>query len=177
MNACVFCGSSLGDNPVFQDAADALGSSLARAGITLVYGGGNIGLMGILANAVMRNGGEVIGIIPEFLLKRELGHQGITRLEVVRSMHERKRRMAELADAFVALPGGWGTLEELAEILTWNQLGLVSRPVYLLNCDGFYDPLVDQMTRMVTHGFLSRESFSLIRIVDDPSDLIRGLRS
>lgn len=177
MNACVFCGSSLGDNPVFQDTAESLGAHLAQAGITLVYGGGNIGLMGVLANAVMREGGEVIGIIPEFLMKRELGHGGITRLEVVHSMHERKRRMAELAEAFVALPGGWGTLEELAEILTWNQLGLIARPVYILNCDGFYDPLVDQMTRMVSHGFLSRKSFRFVDIVDSPSELIRRLRS
>lgn len=177
MNACVFCGSSPGDNPVFQDAADSLGGGFARAGITLVYGGGNVGLMGVLANAVMREGGEVIGIIPDFLMKRELGHRGVTRLEVVHSMHERKRRMAELADVFVALPGGWGTLEELAEILTWNQLGLITRPVYLLNCDGFYDPLVDQMSRMVSQGFLSQESFSLISIVNDPSDLVRGLLS
>jgi uncharacterized protein (TIGR00730 family) len=176
MNACVFCGSSLGDNPVFHDTAESLGTSFARTGITLVYGGGNIGLMGVLANAVMRGGGEVIGIIPEFLMKREVGHRGITHLEVVRSMHERKRRMAELADVFVALPGGWGTLEELAEILTWNQLGLITRPVYLLNCDGFYDALVDQMSTMVSHGFLSREGFSLISIVDSPSELIRRLR-
>src|SRR5690606_40233422 len=102
---------------------------------------------------------------------------GITRLEVVRSMHERKRRMAELADVFIALPGGWGTLEELAEILTWNQLGLISRPVYLLNCNGFYDSLVDQMSRMGAHGFLTRRAFSLINSVDDPSDLVRRLRS
>lgn len=177
MNVCVFCGSSLGDNPVFHDTAESLGISLARAGITLVYGGGNVGLMGVLANAVLQSSGEVIGIIPEFLLNREVGHRGLTQLEVVRSMHERKRRMAELADVFVALPGGWGTLEELAEILTWNQLGLIARPVYLLNCDGFYDPLVEQMSKMVSHGFLSRESFGLISIVDNPSDLIRRLRS
>lgn len=177
MNACVFCGSSLGDNPVFQDTAESLGASLARAGITLVYGGGNVGLMGVLANAVMHGGGEVIGIIPEFLMKLEVGHPGLTRLEVVRSMHERKRRMAELADAFVALPGGWGTLEELAEILTWNQLGLIARPVYVLNSDGFYDPLVEQMTRMVSHGFLSRASFALVGIVKSPSELILRLQS
>lgn len=176
MNACVFCGSSLGDNPVFQDTAESLGASFARAGITLVYGGGNVGLMGVLANAVMRGGGEIIGIIPEFLMNREVGHRGLTHLEVVRSMHDRKRRMAELADVFVALPGGWGTLEELAEILTWNQLGLIARPVYLLNCDGFYDALVEQMSRMVSHGFLSRESFDFIEIVDSPSELIRQLR-
>ena len=177
MNVCVFCGSSLGDNSVFQDTAESLGASFAGAGITLVYGGGNIGLMGVLANAVMRGGGDVIGIIPEFLLKREVGHRGLTRLEVVQSMHERKRRMAELADVFVALPGGWGTLEELADILTWYQLGLIARPVYLLNCDGFYDALVDQMSKMVSHGFLSRESFNLISIVDNPSELVRRLRS
>src|SRR5690606_18693218 len=125
----------------------------------------------------MHGGGDVIGIIPEFLLKREVGHRGLTRLEVVQSMHERKRRMAELADVFVALPGGWGTLEELAEILTWNQLGLIARPVYLLNCDGVYDALVDLMSKLGSRGFLSRASFNLFRIVDNPSELVRRLRS
>ena len=133
MNVCVFCGSSPGDNPIFRDAAHALGEALAGAGVTLVYGGGNVGLMGVLEDAAMQHGGEVIGVITAFLMRREVVHSGITRLEVVDSMHSRKRRMAELSDAFVAMTGGWGTLDELAEILTWNQLHLISKPVFLLN--------------------------------------------
>src|SRR4051812_13461102 len=125
MNICVFCGSSIGTNPVFSEAAKELGRLLAISNHTLVYGGGNVGLMGVLADSVLDNNGNVIGVIPDFLLQREVGHRGLTRLEVVSSMHERKHRMADLSHAFIAMPGGWGTLDELAEILTWKQLGLI----------------------------------------------------
>ncbi|HLT72083.1 MAG TPA: TIGR00730 family Rossman fold protein [Cyclobacteriaceae bacterium] len=175
MNVCVFCGSSLGGNPIFRDAAHDLGAALAGAGVTLVYGGGNIGLMGVLADAAMRHGGEVIGVIPDFLMRREVGHGGISRLEVVDSMHSRKRRMAELSDAFVAMPGGWGTLDELAEILTWNQLQLIVKPVFILNSDNFFDHLLAQMRKMVDDGFLSAQNYSLIKTVHNSADLLKRL--
>src|SRR5690348_16612291 len=131
MNVCVFCGSGTGSNPVFSEAARKLGALFATSSIRLVYGGGKIGLMGVIASSVIEAGGEVTGVIPRFLMDKEVGHSGITVLEVVESMHERKKRMADLADAFVALPGGWGTLEELCEILTWKQLGLISQSILL----------------------------------------------
>jgi uncharacterized protein (TIGR00730 family) len=172
MNLCVFCGSSTGLSPVYAAAAENLGRVMARHQITLVYGGGNIGLMGTIADAVMSEGGEVIGIIPDFLLKREVGHRGITHLEVVESMHQRKKRMADLADGFIAAPGGWGTLEELAEVLTWRQLGLITKPVGILNINGFFDPLLHQMTTMVEEGFLQADNLSLLTTSQDPEDLI-----
>src|SRR5262245_24522794 len=129
MNLCVFCGSSRGNSPVYEAAAQELGRLMANEGHTLVYGGGNVGLMGVLADSVLQHQGEVIGVIPDFLLRREVGHRGITRLEVVGTMHERKKRMADISEAFIAMPGGWGTLDELAEILTWKQLGLIDQPI------------------------------------------------
>lgn len=175
MNVCVFCGSSPGDNPIFRDAAHSLGVALAGAGVKLVYGGGKVGLMGVLADAAMRHGGEVIGVIPDFLMRREVSHRGISRLEVVDTMHNRKRRMAELSDAFVAMPGGWGTLDELAEILTWNQLHLITKPVFLLNSNNFFDHLLAQMRKMVDEGFLTPENYNLIKTVHNPADLLNQL--
>ncbi|HYG17816.1 MAG TPA: TIGR00730 family Rossman fold protein [Ohtaekwangia sp.] len=154
MNICVFCGSSVGIKSAFADAAKHLGRLMAEKKHTLIYGGGNIGLMGILADAVMEHGGEVVGVIPDFLLQREVGHRGITRLEVVTTMHARKNRMAELSHAFIALPGGWGTLDELAEILTWRQLGLIQHPIAVLNTLQFFNPLLSQMEHMASMGFL-----------------------
>ena len=177
MNICVFCGSSLGDNPIFRTSAEALGNALAKAGFTLVYGGGNIGLMGILADAVLRGNGQVIGIIPDFLMRREVGHAAITRLEIVHTMHERKSRMAEISDAFVAMPGGWGTLDEFAEILTWTQLRLISKPVFLMNTGNFFDHLLQQMKTMVANGFLHEENYATITTVDSPEELILRLKS
>ena len=145
---------------------------MAKYSIRLVYGGGNIGLMGIVADAVMEGGGNVTGVIPGFLMKKEVGHKGITDLEVVESMHQRKQRMADLADAFIALPGGWGTLEEVAEILTWKQLGLINQPVFLLNLNGFFDPLLDQMRLMVKEGFLSQGNFQFLKVEDTPEKII-----
>jgi hypothetical protein len=157
---------------VYAESARKLGSLLAKASIGLVYGGGNIGLMGVVADAVMEAGGKVTGVIPALLMKREVGHLGITNLEVVESMHQRKQRMADLADAFIALPGGWGTLEELAEILTWKQLGLITQPVVVLNTNQFFDPLLDQMRSMVNEGFLSSSNFNLLQVETIPEGII-----
>lgn len=175
MNVCVFCGSASGENPVYAESAGKLGILLAGSGIRLVYGGGNIGLMGVVADSVISAGGDVTGVIPAFLLNREVGHRGITTLEVVDSMHERKQRMADLADAFIALPGGWGTMEELAEILTWRQLGLISQPVLLLNTNHFFDPLLDQMRLMVKEGFLQPGCFNFLRVENTPEQILTAL--
>lgn len=172
MNVCVFCGSGSGSNPAYSEAARELGVLLADASVRLIYGGGNIGLMGTIADAVMGAGGKVTGVIPAFLLEKEVGHRGITDLEVVESMHQRKQRMADLADAFVALPGGWGTLEELSEILTWKQLGLISQPVAILNTNQFFDPLLDQMRLMVKEGFLKSGYLSSLHVEKNPEKLL-----
>ncbi len=140
-SVCVFCGSNPGNDPVYAAGARAMGAEIARRGLVLVYGGGAVGLMGIVANAALEAGGEVHGVIPEALRRKEVGHHGLTRLEVVDTMHTRKARMAELSDGFVAMPGGIGTFEELFEIWTWGQLGIHTKPLGLLNIAGFYDPL------------------------------------
>lgn len=172
MKICVFCGSSSGVNPVYSRTAKELGALIAQRNHSLVYGGGNVGLMGIVADSVLENRGEVIGVIPRFLMDREVGHSGLTSLEIVSSMHERKKRMADLSDAFVAIPGGWGTLEELAEILTWKQLGLISQPVGVLNVNRFFDPLLQQMKQMVGEGFLREENFSSIKTSESPAEML-----
>jgi len=172
MNICVFCGSGNGFDSVYAATAGKLGTLLGSASMRLIYGGGNVGLMGIIADAVLAANGQVTGVIPTFLLDREVGHHGITDLEVVESMHERKQRMADLADAFVALPGGWGTLEELSEILTWKQLGLITQPVCLLNINHFFDPLLDQMRLMVKEGFLKSDYFDLLHVENKPENVI-----
>lgn len=172
MNVCVFCGSGNGSNIIYSQAARELGSLLAKSSMRLVYGGGNIGLMGTVADAVMEGGGQVTGVIPAFLMAKEVGHRGITDLEVVESMHQRKQRMADLADAFVALPGGWGTLEELSEILTWKQLGLITQPVVVLNTNYFFDPLLDQMRLMVKEGFLQAGYFDLLKVEESPQEIV-----
>jgi uncharacterized protein (TIGR00730 family) len=162
----------MGVNPAYAESARLLGTLMARNKMRLIYGGGNVGLMGITADAVMENGGEVIGVIPDFLLKREVGHRGITRLEVVESMHQRKKRMADLADAFVALPGGWGTLEEVSEVLTWRQLGLVHQPVALLNTNNFFDPLLKQLGNMVQEGFVKPEYMEVLQVETSPKKIL-----
>lgn len=172
MNICIFCGSGAGNNPVYTDAAKEMASFLCETGSTLVYGGGNIGLMGVLADQMLSKGGKVIGIIPDFLMQKEVGHVGLTQLEVVGSMHERKRRMADLADAFIALPGGWGTLDELAEILTWKQLGLIQASVGILNTNNYFDWLLSQMEIMVHEGFLQSKNLQEIRVADSPKKLL-----
>jgi uncharacterized protein (TIGR00730 family) len=154
MRLCVYCGSNTGNAPEFAEAARHLGSACANRGIGLVYGGGSVGLMGIAADAAMEAGGEVIGVITEQLVGAEVAHRGLTRLEVVPTMHERKARLSELADGFVVLPGGFGTVDEFAEILTWNQLGLVTKPVVLLDINGFWEPLLAWIDKAVDAGFL-----------------------
>lgn len=151
---CVYCGSNSGASPAYAEAAIALGTRMAREGIQLVYGGGNIGLMGTVADAVLAAGGEVVGVIPKQLVDMEVAHHDVTRLEVVDSMHARKSRMFDLADAFVALPGGFGTLEEIVEMLTWRQLGIGNKPCAILDVAGYWSPLVAMMDRMVEDRFL-----------------------
>jgi uncharacterized protein (TIGR00730 family) len=175
MNICVFCGSSPGINLIYAELARKLGKLFADSSITLVYGGGNIGLMGIIADSVLANGGRVIGVIPDFLVKREVAHKGITCLEIVDTMHERKKRMADLSDAFIAIPGGWGTLDELAEILTWKQLGLIHQPVGLVNINNFFDPLLAQMRTMVKEGFLRPGNLEFIQVGESPEQLLSML--
>lgn len=175
MNVCIFCGSAAGARKDYADAATEMGGLICKSKSSLIYGGGNIGLMGIVADEVMRLGGNVIGVIPDFLLQREVAHKGITQLEVVNSMHERKRRMADLADAFVAMPGGWGTLDELAEILTWKQLGLIHASVGLLNTQGYFNPLIQQMKLMVEEGFLQARNLEELKISETPHQLLSQL--
>lgn len=151
---CVYCGSNRGTSPAFTDAAVELGKALASRGIGLVYGGGHVGLMGVIADAVLAGGGEVIGVIPQSLQEKELGHAGLTELHVVGSMHERKQLMADLSDGFIAMPGGIGTLEELFETFTWLQLGFHGKPVALLNVGGFYDGIVAFVSQLTRDGFL-----------------------
>jgi uncharacterized protein (TIGR00730 family) len=169
---CVFCGSSVGASPAYLEAARATGRTLAGRGLGLVYGGGGVGLMGAVADAALAAGGEVVGVIPRALQLRELAHPGLSALHVVGSMHERKARMAELADGFMALPGGMGTLEELAEILTWSQLGLHARPCGLLDVGGYYGPLITFFDRAVTEGFLRPEHRRLLLVGSDPAALL-----
>ncbi|WP_031372993.1 TIGR00730 family Rossman fold protein [Lysobacter antibioticus] len=151
---CVYCGSNSGSKPIYTERAMALGTRMAKDGIALVYGGGNVGLMGTVADAVLEAGGEAIGVIPEQLVNWEVAHRGLTKLEIVGSMHERKARMFDLAEGFVALPGGFGTLDEMFEMLTWRQLGIGNKPCAFLDIDGFYTPLMSMLDRMVEERFL-----------------------
>jgi len=160
---CVFCGSSAPADPRYRDAARGLGALVARRGIDLVYGGGSVGLMGELADAALDAGGRVIGVIPAGLFAREINHTGLTELHEVASMHERKQLMYDRSDGFIALPGGLGTLEELAEVTTWSQLGLHSKPVVLLDVGGFWEPLIAQLDRMVDVGLLKPPGRDLIQ--------------
>lgn len=175
---CVFCGSNAGHNPLYRGEAEKLGCLLAGRGIELVYGGGNVGLMGTVADACLSAGGSVIGVIPEALMGKEVAgrrvdHGRLTRLEVVDSMHTRKARMAELADGFIALPGGFGTFEEFCEILTWGQLGFHVKPMGLLNVQGFYDPLLALFDHAVGEGFLRRENRAMA-LADNDIDRLLG---
>ncbi|MCH9685157.1 MAG: TIGR00730 family Rossman fold protein [Deltaproteobacteria bacterium] len=164
---CVYCGSSSGNDPAYREAARALGQRLGAEGITLIYGGGNVGLMGEVANATLAAGGEVTGVIPTGLRVREVGHEGLTRLEEVGSMHERKQRMFELADAFVALPGGFGTLEELIEVATWGQLGKHRKPIVMFDVAGYWTELLRFLDSAVEHGLLRAENRALIADATD----------
>jgi len=173
---CVFCGSSPGASPRYAAVARQLGGLLAERGLTLVYGGGNVGLMGVLANAVLAGGGDVIGVIPQALADLEVAHTGLPDLRIVGSMHERKALMAELADAFIALPGGLGTLEEFCEILTWAQLGLHRKPCGLLNTGDYFRQLIAFLDHAVSERFLRPEHRAMVQVEEEPSMLMDRLR-
>ncbi len=177
MRVCVFCGSRSGDPAIYRKTAATLGTLLAQRGFGLVYGGGNIGLMGTIADAAMAAGGEVIGVIPQHLLEREVAHKGLSALHIVDSMHARKALMAQLSDMFIAAPGGFGTLDELCEILTWAQLGLHGKPCGLLNVAGYFDPLLAMFDHATREGFLSEPHRQLIVSDDDAQRLIERLSS
>ncbi len=170
---CVYCGSSPGADPAYMAAATAFGALLAGHGLRLVYGGGDVGLMGAVADGALAAGGEVVGVIPRALMALEVGHRGLTELRVVESMHERKATMAELADGFVALPGGLGTFEELFEVLTWNQLGFHRKPTGLLNVGGYYDGLVGFLDESVEARFVRPEHRAMLLCDDDPERLLK----
>ncbi len=172
----IFCGSSLGNDPAFAQAADDCGRAIAEAGLTLIYGGGCVGLMGRVADAALTAGGEVVGVIPGHLVTLEVDHKNLTALHVVETMHERKAKMAALADAFVALPGGLGTLEEIAEIFVWRQLGLHTKPCALLNVAGYYDHLQAFFQHAVNSRFLRAEQMAQLQVVDHVADLLPALR-
>lgn len=163
----VFCGSSTGNRPAFTAAAETLGAAIAARGWELVYGGGRVGLMGLLADATLRAGAPVTGVIPRFLLEKEVGHSGLTRMEVVETMHERKERMAALSDGFLALPGGYGTFEELFEAITWTQLGLHDKPCVLLNVEGFYDPVAQLIDGAVATGLMKEGNRRIVSVCAD----------
>ena len=172
---CVYLGSSPGADPAYLDGVRALARECVARGLTIVYGGAHVGLMGVLADAALAAGGEVVGVLPQNLVEREVGHSGLTRLELVGSMHERKARMADLADAFVALPGGTGTLDELIEIMTWSQLGLHAKPVALYDVDEFWGPFLALLDHMVASGYAPASARTDLRVVTSPQDLLDGL--
>jgi uncharacterized protein (TIGR00730 family) len=172
---CVFCGSAVGTRPAYADAARALAAELVRRRLDLVYGGGSVGLMGVVADAVLAAGGRAIGVIPRPLATKELLHAGLTETHLVASMHERKALMAELAGGFVALPGGLGTLEELLEILTWSQLGIHQKPIGVLNVGGYWDGFAALLDRAVDEGFVSPENRALLLVADGPAALLDRL--
>jgi uncharacterized protein (TIGR00730 family) len=176
-SVAVYCGSRFGHSPAFADAARTLGELIGKSGATLVYGGGRVGLMGAVADAVMACGGQVIGVIPQALMDREVGHEGLTELHVVQTMHERKQLMAERADAFISLPGGIGTLEELYEVWSWQQLGYHDKPVALLNVDGYYDALLQFHRVMHSRGFVSDAQFNALLVETDPARLLDLVRA
>jgi len=172
---CVYCGSSDKVNSEYITAAHNLGAVIASRGVQLIYGAGSTGLMGALANGSLENGGEVIGVLPKIFNTLNLAHQGLTRLEIVEDMHQRKARLAELADAFVAMPGGFGTLEELFEILTWAQIGLHQKPVGLLNIRQYFNPLIEMINQANAEGFIYQEHQALFTAADDPHVLLDAL--
>ena len=177
MKIAVFCGSSTGNNPSYINAAKKLGAFFGENGIDLVYGGGKVGLMGAIADAVLESGGKVFGVIPEYLKEKEIEHTGLTELFVVADMHERKAKMASMADAFVALPGGAGTLEEFFEVWTWAQLGHHSKPCALYNTNGFYQDLLAMVTNMTNSGFMSEEYANMLILADTPKELVRCIET
>ena len=173
---CVYCGSNSGTKLIYSERAAALGDRIAKEGLRLVYGGGNVGLMGVVANAVLEAGGQVTGVIPKQLADLEVAHRGLTALEIVGSMHERKSRMFELSDGFVTLPGGFGTMEEIFEMLTWRQLGIGNKPCAFLDVDGFYTPLIGMIDRMVDERFLHPEQRTDLWHGEDIADMLQWMR-
>jgi len=174
---CVYCGANAGVSPIYAEAARALGRAMVDQNLALVYGGGNVGLMGIIADEVLLAGGEVTGVIPTALVEREVGHTGLTRQFIVKDMHERKAMMASLSDGFIAMPGGMGTLEELFEMLTWSQLGIHAKPIGLLNVDGFYDRLIDFIAHAREQGFIRPQHAALMMSASDPQALLTLLKA
>jgi uncharacterized protein (TIGR00730 family) len=171
-SVCIFCGSRSGERRIYELAARGLGEAIARRGLRLVYGGGKTGLMGVIADAALACGGEVIGVMPDFLLVKEIAHTRLSSLRIVGSMHERKMVMAEVADAFITLPGGYGTMDEFFEMLTWSQLGLHRKPHGLLNADGYYDPLIQLFERFEREGFIDPALRSLVLEARNPAHLL-----
>lgn len=176
-NILIYCGSSAGYNEIYRQTATEIGQILATKKLTLIYGGGSVGLMGITADAVLDNGGEVIGIIPSFMEAWEVQHKGLTECIVVESMHARKQLMADKSDAVIALPGGWGTLDELFEILTWRQIGLHAMPIGLLNINGFYNPLLAMLEKMVEEGFVKEANYKMLIVDDNIESLLEKLNN
>lgn len=175
-SVCVFCGSNIGHKPEYASAARAVGAMLARQGLTLVYGGGSVGLMGVVADAALQAGGRVVGVIPHALQLKELGHLGLSELHVVDTMHERKSRMTDLADAFIALPGGLGTFEEIFEIITWAILGIHAKPCGFLNVAGYYDSLIRFLDESVSNGFVRVEHREMLLVGNEPGSLLDRIR-
>jgi uncharacterized protein (TIGR00730 family) len=173
----VFCGSSQGNDEIYKLQATLLGQTLAKQNIELVYGGANVGLMGAVADGVLSEGGKVIGVLPDFLRSKEIAHKGLTELIFVESMHERKNKMNDLCDGVIALPGGFGTLEEFFEMLTWAQLGLHKKPIAILNIEGFYDDLLNLVQKMVDKGFLKEVNQKMLLVSNNIDDLISEMRN
>lgn len=172
----VYCGANAGNKPVYIETAVALGKQLVAEKLQLVYGGGSVGLMGILADTILADGGEVIGVIPDFLNVKEVGHKGLTELHEVQSMHERKALMEKMCDGVIVLPGGYGTFDEMFEMLTWSQLGLHRKPIGILNVNGYYDHLIAQLDKMVEEGFLSVNNRKLLLVGTTPKELLDKMR-
>ena len=176
-NILIYCGSSAGYNEIYKTTAMHVGKTLANQGLSLIYGGGSVGLMGTVADAILANGGEAIGVIPSFMEPWEVQHKGLTECIVTDSMHTRKQLMAEKSDAVIALPGGWGTLDELFEILTWRQLGLHKMPIGILNINGFYDHLLVMLEKMVSEGFVKEANLKMLIVDDNIESLLEKLRN
>ena len=174
-SVCVYCGANFNGDPALKEGVETLAGLLATKSIRLIYGGGSVGVMGLLADAVLLKGGAVTGVIPQFLMDKEVGHKGITEMIITEDMHQRKKRMADLSDGFIILPGGFGTLEEFFEVLTWLQLGLHKKPIGVLNVDGFYDHLFAQMDLMVERRFLKSSNRALVLNENDPAVLIEKM--
>jgi len=174
---CVFCGAAVGDNPAYGEAARTLGDLMARRGVQLVFGAGHVGMMGIVANAALAAGGEAVGVIPQHLMDRELAHKELTELHVVESMHVRKQKMFALADAIAVLPGGFGTLDETFEVITWKQLGLHDKPILLIDTDGYWQPFAELIANITRSGFAHGDHAELFTLVATPEDLFDALEN